>query len=150
MAEGLIPVTTKKVAKGNYKNHNLNPLPLNGLNQPEFADSQQHQGTKELVKDSRLETSEDSSHSSISKLSKDYKRKKNNTLDKTLLELWLENYSLMYLTDHLSMADNEQLVHRLISDLLVMGSEDETAYSNSLHQKTAILRHEELITAVMV
>ena len=48
------------------------------------------------------------------------------------------------------MSDNEQIVHKLISDLIVMGSDDETAYANGLHQKTNILKHEELINAVMV
>ena len=71
-------------------------------------------------------------------------------LKKTLLELWLDNYALIYLPKHLSMGDNEQIAHKLISDLIVMGSDDETSYSNGLHNRVDLLKHEELINAVMV
>jgi len=47
--------------------------------------------------------------------------------------MWLDNYVLMYLPKHLSRSDNEQVVHKFVSDLLIMGSEDDLAYSKGLH-----------------
>ena len=68
----------------------------------------------------------------------------------TLLELWLENYCMIHIQANLTMKENDTITHKLISDLIIMGSDNDVQYQRSLHQKEKTFHHEELCNAVMV
>ena len=68
----------------------------------------------------------------------------------SLLRLWLEDYCTIYCLKQCTVKESEEVVHRLVGELLIKGDENPLKYKSMLNKKEDMFKHEELINAVMV